>query len=55
MKMLKKEELMKTVYECQICGNIVEGRPDEWCLKCGGHRIIFKRITLKDHELSIAS
>jgi rubrerythrin len=46
---------MLIVYECQICGNIVEGRPDEWCSECGGHRIIFKRITLKDRQLSIAS
>jgi rubrerythrin len=46
---------MKTIFECQICGNIVEGCPDEWCAKCGGHRIIFKRITLQDHEFSLAS
>jgi rubrerythrin len=46
---------MKTVYKCQICGNIVEGRPDEWCPICGGHRIIFKRIILDDEELTLAS
>jgi DNA-directed RNA polymerase subunit RPC12/RpoP len=46
---------MKTVYECQICKNIVEGRPDEWCRECGGHRIIFKRITFQDDKLSLAS
>jgi DNA-directed RNA polymerase subunit RPC12/RpoP len=46
---------MKVIYECQICGNIVQDRPDEWCVECGGHRIIFKRITLSDCELSLAS
>jgi rubrerythrin len=47
---------MKTIYECQICGHIVEGRPDEWCLICGGHRAIFKRITIGNPaELSLAS
>jgi hypothetical protein len=44
---------MIVFYECQICGNIVEGRPDEWCSDCGGHRIIFKRIY--PDMLSIAS
>jgi rubrerythrin len=46
---------MKEVYECQICGNIVEGRPAEWCSECGGHRIIFKRITLQNPAISLAS
>jgi rubrerythrin len=55
MKTPKKEETMVVLYECQICGNIVEGRPGEWCSECGGHRAIFKRITPKDYQLSLAS
>lgn len=42
-------------YECQICKNIVTERPPEWCPKCGGHRIIFKRITSNDKAFAIAS
>jgi rubrerythrin len=43
------------IYECQICGYTVSGRPDEWCPVCGGHRAIFKRITNEDQELFMAS
>ncbi|MDD5504076.1 MAG: hypothetical protein PHV77_02035 [Candidatus Omnitrophica bacterium] len=39
---------MKTLYECQICKNIVQGPLAEWCPKCAGHRVIFKRIILDD-------
>ncbi|MFA5068610.1 MAG: hypothetical protein WC300_03660 [Candidatus Omnitrophota bacterium] len=46
---------MKTLYKCQICGNIVQGPVEEWCRQCGGHRVIFKRIVLNDDEALLAS
>jgi len=45
----------KMRYECQICKNTVEKRPPEWCPKCGGHRIIFKRLTADNKDFAIAS
>jgi len=42
-------------YECQICKNTIEKRPPEWCGKCGGHRVIFKRIASNRKAYDIAS
>lgn len=44
---------MQVIYQCQICKEIVEERPPEWCGICGGHRIIVKRLTLSEDRLEL--
>lgn len=44
---------MQLGYECQICKHIVKGTPPEWCPICGGHRIIFKRLSFLAEEIEL--
>lgn len=44
---------MQLCYECQICKYIVKDAPPEWCPMCGGHRIIFKRLSLLAEEIEL--
>lgn len=42
---------MKLRYECQICKQLIDNEPPEHCPRCGGHKIIFKRLSFAEMQV----